>query len=618
MGGVRELEQAAVCTLVAEFARLQSILCEDLTKSLSALHSELEASSEVLSADLLSILNLHPGDPAFPQVKELIHKHHQSVSMKVNLPLIELEVAREDLERFLQGHLCELSSDPGAWEVVEEISQTLLSYTRRVLETILVPGIEWPGVFNQVVLALAMDQPVEAILFPGILDGLSGRLSLMPPSVVDPPTKAREGVSQRWAAALREAVMKTEGREVNPDRVNPHVVHPGLHQDYNLEFQMRRVDDIAPTLTSPMLSGLISSFRLTGVPKVPKRPASPKVEEGLWSHGTAPAGPDTPGPSHIGGPGATEGNKPLEQGGIDLDATIPAFTSEDAAAVIISDDDETSFPAGWPEAVSTPKIELVWGQKQPLEDISCKEACHRRKSLPPHEAALPRRMSEEDILPKRYEVFTSDYDWVQSIRGSLLGLEAGTSPSRRDIDNSICFVPRMAASESDLPEVIIEHWLPIIRRKGLLMECPLDQFTTLADWIPLYTCEGLQKYLPAVLSAFLSLGTLSLIAVAPPEFHIGMDKEFLLCNFHHHQCLMRQSFNLKGRHRQLAFCPYCGVINENSDTALSHVRRHLDLQFICGGCYSKSFLNGPALNKHMRTQCPSVSAIRNCSRSSRR
>ena len=132
MGGMRELEQAAVCTLMAEFARLQSILFEDLTKSLSALCSELEASSEVLSADVLNVLNLHPGDLAFPWVEELIQKHHQSVSMKINLPLIELEVAREDLERFLQGHLHELSSDPKAQEVVEEISQILSSYARRV------------------------------------------------------------------------------------------------------------------------------------------------------------------------------------------------------------------------------------------------------------------------------------------------------------------------------------------------------------------------------------------------------------------------------------------------------------------------------------------------------
>ena len=185
MGGMRELEQAAVHTLMAQFARLQSILCEDLTKSLSALRSELEASNEVLLADLLNVLNLHPGDPAFRRVKELIQKHHQLVSMKVNLPLIELEVAKEDLERFLQGHLHELSSDPKARQVVEEISQILSSYSRRVRETILVPGVEQPGVFNRVVLALAVDQPVEAVLFPGILDGLSGRLGLMPPGVIE-------------------------------------------------------------------------------------------------------------------------------------------------------------------------------------------------------------------------------------------------------------------------------------------------------------------------------------------------------------------------------------------------------------------------------------------------
>ena len=196
MGGVRELEQAAVRTLMAEFARLQSILCEDLTKSLSALRSELEASNEVLSADLLSVLNLHPGDLAFPRIKELIQKHHQSILMKVHLPLIELEAAREDLERFLQGCLHELSSDLKAQEVVEEISQILLSYTCRVRETILVPGIKQPGVFNRVVLALAMDQPVEAVLLLGILDVLSGRLGLTPPGVVDLPTSAREGISQ--------------------------------------------------------------------------------------------------------------------------------------------------------------------------------------------------------------------------------------------------------------------------------------------------------------------------------------------------------------------------------------------------------------------------------------
>ena len=171
----------------------------------------------------------------------------------------------------------------------------------------------------------------------------------------------------------------------------------------------------------------------------------------------------------------------------------------------------------------------------------------------------------------------------------------------------------MAASEMEPPEVIAEHWLDNLRNDSILVECSPDQFTAPVDWIPLYTRESLQQYLLAALSAFPNQGVPSLIAVAPPKFHVGSDKEFLLCNFHRHGCLMRQSFNIKGKCRQLAFCPYCGVINENSDTALSHVRKNLDLQFVCGGCFSKSFLNGPALNKHMRT-CASVTAIRDHSK----
>ena len=121
---------------------LEAGLGEDLTKSLSALRSELEASSEVLSADLLNVLNLHPGDPAFFWVRDLIQRHYQLVSMKVNLPLIELEAAKEDLDRFLQECLHKLGSDPKAQEVLEEITQAQASYNRKVREALLIPGME--------------------------------------------------------------------------------------------------------------------------------------------------------------------------------------------------------------------------------------------------------------------------------------------------------------------------------------------------------------------------------------------------------------------------------------------------------------------------------------------
>ena len=235
----------------------------------------------------------------------------------------------------------------------------------------------------------------------------------------------------------------------------------------------------------------------------------------------------------------TKGNKLCKQRGIDLDQTLPGLNPEDIAAVVISNDDETDFPIDMPQAASTPKVKPAWNQKRPLEDRSPhssppkKQATEEKEeSPPPHGAVLPRGVMEEDILPKRYETFTSDNDWVQCIRCSLLGLEAGTMPSIRDIDTSGRFVPRAVASKLELPEVITDHWLPILRRKGLLVECPPDQFTIPADWVPLYTRDGLQKYLPVVLSSFTSQGAPSLTAVVPPEFCVGTDKEFLLLNFY--------------------------------------------------------------------------------------
>ena len=446
MGCVREVEQAAVSTLMVEFARLQAILGEDLTQSLSALCSELEASSKALSADMLNILSLHPGDLGFSRVKELLQKHHQSVLLKVNLPLIELEAAKEDLNRFLQECLRELGSSPQAQEALGEISQRLLGYNRRVTEIINnTPGVERPGVFNQIVLAMAVEQPMEAVLLPGILDGLSVRLSMPAPGVVNPPTSAREGVSRQWAVTLREAVMTTEGREVNPDQITHHVVQPALHQDYTSDFWSQRVTDIAPTLTSPILAGIASSMHLPERPTMPEGPETTKATKGLQGGGEALVQPATPGPSHIGKPMEMEEEKPLGAQPIDLNATLPADLTKDPADIIILDDDELSLAGNYPEAVSTPPAEEASDHKRSSEDTSPrtspqkKQATGETESPPPPHVPLPKGMMEKDLLPKRYEVFASDYEWVQHMRGSLLGLEAGDSPSKSQIECSSHF-----------------------------------------------------------------------------------------------------------------------------------------------------------------------------------
>ena len=197
MGCVREVEQAAVRTLLAEFARLQAILGEDLTRSLSALCSELEASSEAVLADVLNVLNLCSGDLGFSRVKELLQKYHQSVSMKVNLPLIELEAAKVDLNRFLQECLHKLGSRPQAQEELGEITRQLLGYNHRVTEIVQeTPGVERPGICTRIMLSLAVEQPMEVVLLPSTLDGLSARLGIPAPGMVNQPASAREGISR--------------------------------------------------------------------------------------------------------------------------------------------------------------------------------------------------------------------------------------------------------------------------------------------------------------------------------------------------------------------------------------------------------------------------------------
>ena len=98
MGSVREVDRTLVQTLMAEFARLQLIVGEDFTKSLIALCTDLEASCEALMSDIVRTMDLHPNDPTSHQVKAVLHKFQQTTLLKVTLPLMELEAAREDME----------------------------------------------------------------------------------------------------------------------------------------------------------------------------------------------------------------------------------------------------------------------------------------------------------------------------------------------------------------------------------------------------------------------------------------------------------------------------------------------------------------------------------------
>ena len=120
MGSVRELDQTLAHALMAKFAWLQLIVGQDLTKSLIALQINLETSSEALLLDVAKTLNLHPNDPASHRLKVILQGFQQATSLRVNLPLMELQVAQEDI---LQRHLQEISSQAETQKLVEGLTR---------------------------------------------------------------------------------------------------------------------------------------------------------------------------------------------------------------------------------------------------------------------------------------------------------------------------------------------------------------------------------------------------------------------------------------------------------------------------------------------------------------
>ena len=102
LGSVRKLDRTLSHALMAEFARIQLVMGKSLTKSLTALHLELENTSQSLLSDISKALNLQSTDPTSHEVKALLQGFHQALMVKVHLPLLELQAAQEDLEGFFQ------------------------------------------------------------------------------------------------------------------------------------------------------------------------------------------------------------------------------------------------------------------------------------------------------------------------------------------------------------------------------------------------------------------------------------------------------------------------------------------------------------------------------------
>ena len=135
------------------------------------------------------------------------------------------------MEKFIQFHLEELQSQQETKSLVGELSSKITGHRSRVCQLLHSEPLRHPKVILLVLVGMAADRPLESNFFPGLLEGLLGRLGIDAPGEGNPSTSSQEGAGCLWSSAMHEAISQIEQREVE----TPGAV--GLPQCLDLHYE---------------------------------------------------------------------------------------------------------------------------------------------------------------------------------------------------------------------------------------------------------------------------------------------------------------------------------------------------------------------------------------------
>ena len=151
------------------------------------MHADLEATSDELMRDLdIAAQNSTDLPSKNPAMRVALHRFKEMVKLKLALPLAQVDVAREDMERFLQHRLAELRSQSDMRNLIDSLSQGIAAHQSRVHQIVYKEPLKHIEVILWVLLGLAADQTLVGNFFSGILEGLLGRLGIAAPGQENP------------------------------------------------------------------------------------------------------------------------------------------------------------------------------------------------------------------------------------------------------------------------------------------------------------------------------------------------------------------------------------------------------------------------------------------------
>ena len=258
MGFIQEVDRALAKSIMSEFIRLQLIVGDDLNTSLWAMHADLEATTDELIRDLdIAAQNSTDLPSKNPSVSVALHRFRELVKLKLTLLLAQVDAAHEDMDRFLQHRLEELRSPTDMRNLIESLSQRVAAHQSRVHQIVYSEPLKHAEVIQWVLMGMVADQPVESNFFPGILEGLLGRLGIAAPGEKNPPTLSNPRL---WASAVLDTVQKMEKRRVRLETSGSSGMLPGLHLNYEEDFLNCQSHQVPGVFTDPLfLPNMVNS-----------------------------------------------------------------------------------------------------------------------------------------------------------------------------------------------------------------------------------------------------------------------------------------------------------------------------------------------------------------------
>ena len=420
------------------------------------------------------------------------------------------------------------------------------------------------------------------------------------PGESNPPVSSREGAGHAWSTAMHGAISRTEQKEVEAPKV------VGLPPNLDLQYKESLLDKqrhlIPPIFSDPLF--------LPNMAKAVFRVAKPLVVSKALP--VARSREVSSAPPQPGGSGLEQQVLKLEEPIPSTSQSTPEVQEQISEASSTNSDRANEPPPGKEPPRQSLKVRLPFKllkRGHQATANSSKDGATPSKVCKEPEAneagvGTPTGPSEAALQKARFELFQKDFLEVQEVRARILKLKEGEVITQQVLDSSPAFHLRRAADESRAPSIIGEYWIDHLGTRGHIAKCKPHDFKFEDEWLPLYAQAGITRHMPGLSSLLKTQGDSPLIAVVPPDMLFRSDREYVVHKLHEEDCLSRVTIyygeNLR---KQIAFCPYCGVTNENTATAYSHTRKHLGITFLCRGCYTKLYKAPQHLSQHMKT-CP--------------